>query len=100
MNLSEDEIIQKYAKNCGHCSRNTLLTYEYELTSETCGYNVTKRKHGLSKFQGKKINVIKRFKNAEQKTFCFCVNVCQIYVGNECNKIFEVLSTLKNKKQK
>ena len=25
MNLSEDEIIQNYAENCGHCNRNTLL---------------------------------------------------------------------------
>ena len=30
MNLSEDEIIKKYAKNFGHCNRNTLLPYEYE----------------------------------------------------------------------
>ena len=30
MNLSKDEIIQKYVKNCGHCKRNTLLPYEYE----------------------------------------------------------------------
>ena len=33
MELTEDEIIQKYAKNCGHCNRNTLLPYEYEWTS-------------------------------------------------------------------
>ena len=32
MNLSEDEIIQKYAKNCGHYNRNTLLPYEYDCT--------------------------------------------------------------------
>ena len=28
--LSEDEIIQKYGKKCGHCNRNTLLPSEYE----------------------------------------------------------------------
>ena len=30
MELIEDEIIQKNAKRCGHCNRNTLLPYEYE----------------------------------------------------------------------
>ena len=30
MNSSENEIIQKYGKRCGHCNRNTLLPYEYE----------------------------------------------------------------------
>ena len=30
MELTEDEIIQKYAKSCRHCKRNTLLPYEYE----------------------------------------------------------------------
>ena len=32
MELTEDEIIQKYGKRCGHCNRNTLLPYEYEWT--------------------------------------------------------------------
>ena len=30
MELTEDEIIQKYAKNCGHCKRITVLPCEYE----------------------------------------------------------------------
>ena len=53
MELTEDEIIQKYAKNCVHCKRNTLLPYEYEWTCFSCGYNVKKRKHELSKIQRK-----------------------------------------------
>ena len=32
MELTEGEIIQKYAGKCGHCNRNTLLPYEYEFT--------------------------------------------------------------------
>ena len=32
MQLSEDQIIEKYAKNCGHFNRNTLLPYDYEWT--------------------------------------------------------------------
>ena len=56
MRLSEDEIIEKYAKKCGHCNRNTLLLYEYEITCITCSYNVIKRKHELAKIQRKKTN--------------------------------------------
>ena len=100
MNLSEDEIIEKYAKRCGHCSRNTLLPYEYEGTCFSCGYNVMKLKHELSKIQRKKINFINRLKYAEVKIFSICVDLYKIYNGDEYDKIFEVLSTLKNKKLK
>ena len=54
MELTEDEIIQKHAKRCGHCNRNFRLPYEYEYTCFSCGYQVNKRKHELSKIQGKK----------------------------------------------
>ena len=56
MELTEDEIIRKYSKRCGHCNQNILLPYEYEWTCLSCGYNVNKRKHKLSKIQRKKIN--------------------------------------------
>ena len=65
MEPSEDEIIQKNAKQCGHRKRNTFLPYEYEWTCISCGYNVIKRKHDLSKNQRKKINFINRLKYAE-----------------------------------
>ena len=100
MNLSEDEIKQKYGKNCGHCNRNTLLTYEYEWTCFACGYNVNKRKHELSKIQRKKINFMNRLKYAEVKIFSICVNLYKTYEGNDYDKLYEVLSTLKNKKLK
>ena len=54
MELTEDQIIEKYAKNCQHCNRNTLLPYEYEFTCLSCGFNINKRKHELSKKQRKK----------------------------------------------
>ena len=54
MVLTEDEIIQKYGKLCGHCNRNTLLQYEYEWSCSSCNYVVSKRKHELSKIQTKK----------------------------------------------
>ena len=54
MQLSEDQIIEKYGKNCQHCNRNTLLPYEYEWTCFSCGYNLIKRKHELSKNQREK----------------------------------------------
>ena len=100
MNLSEDEIIQRYSKNCDHCNRNTLLLYEYEFTCFSCGYNVNKRKHELFKIQRKKINFINRLKYSEQKIFCICTDVYKIYESNDYGEIYKVLSTLKNKKIK
>ena len=54
MEITEDEIIKKYAKHCGHCYRNMLLPYEYEWSCFRCGCNLIKRKHELSKRQRKK----------------------------------------------
>ena len=95
MELTEDEIIQKYAKHCGHCNRNTLLPYEYDFTCFSCGYTVNKRKNELSKIQRKKINFINRLKYAEVKIFSICVDVYKIYEGDDFDKIYGVLSTLK-----
>ena len=100
MDLTEDEIIQKYGKWCGRCNRNTLLPYEYEYACFSCGYNVIKRKHKLSKIQRKEINFIDRLKYAEQKLFCICVDVHKIYEGDDFDEIYKVYSTLKNKKLK
>ena len=88
MILFEDEIIQKYAKNCGHFNRNTLLPYEYEFTCFSCGYNVSKRKNELSKIQRKKINFINRLKYAAQKIFCICIDVYKIYDCDDYNTKF------------
>ena len=100
MELTEDEIIQLYAKQCRHCNRNTLLHYEYEFTCIACGYNVKKRKHELSKIQRKKINFMNRLKYAEVKIFSICVDVYKIYEGDDYDQIYKILSTLKNKKLK
>ena len=100
MELSEDEIIQKYAKDCGHCKRNTILPYEYEWTCIACGYNVNKRKNELSEIQRKKINFINRLKYAEQKIICICIDVYKIYEDDDYDEIYKILSTLKNKKLK
>ena len=100
MELTEDQIIEKYAKNCLHCSRNTLLPYEYEYTCFSCGYNVNKRKHELSEIQRKKINFINRLKYAEVKIFSICVDVYKIYGGDDQDEIYKILSTLKNRKLK
>ena len=42
----------------------------------------------------------KRLKYAENKMFCICLDVYKNYEGNDYDKIYEVLSTLKNKKLK
>ena len=75
MELSEDEFIRKNAKNCGHCNRVTSLPYECEFTCISCGFNVTKRKHELSKILRRKINFINTIKYAEQEILCICVDV-------------------------
>ena len=98
--LSEDQIIEKYAKRCGICKRNTLLPYEYEFTCFSCGYNVNKRKHELSRIQRKKINFINRLKYAEVIIFSICVDLYKVYDGDDYDEIIKVLSTLKNKKLK
>ena len=54
MELTEDEVLQKYGEQCSHCSQNTLLPYEYERTCVSCGNNVIKRKHELTKIQRRK----------------------------------------------
>ena len=54
MELTEDEIIQKDGKNCGHCNQNFLLPYKFEWTCFSCGFNVNKRKNELSQIQRKK----------------------------------------------
>ena len=95
MELTEDEIIQKYGKRCAHYNRNALLPYEYEWTCFSCGFNVNKRKHEFSKIQREKINFIIRLKYAEVKIFSVSVDVYKIYEGNDFDEIYKVLSTLK-----
>ena len=53
MQLSEDEVFEKYGKKCGHRNRITLLPYDNEFICFSCGYNVFKQKHELSKIQRK-----------------------------------------------
>ena len=87
MNLSEDQNIEKYAKHCGHCNRNTSLPYEYDWSRLSCGYNVNKRKHELSKIQRKKINFINRLKYTEVKMIFICVDIYKIYESDDFDKI-------------
>ena len=75
MQLSEDENMKKHAKHCGICNGNTLLPYEYDGTCFSCGFNIIKRKHELTKIQRKEINFINRLDYAEHKIFCICVDV-------------------------
>ena len=66
----------------------------------SCGYNVNKRKHELSKIQRKERNFINRLKYAEVKIFSICVDVFKIYEGDDFSETYKVLSTLKNKELK
>ena len=62
----------------------------------SCGYNVIKRKHELSKIQRKNIIFSTRLKYAEQKSFCICVDIYKIYEPDDYDQVYEVLSTIKN----
>ena len=97
MDLTEDQKIEKYVKKRMHCTRNTLLPYEYEYTCFTCGYNVIKWKNELSKISRKKLNFMNRSKYAQHKTFCLWMNVYKSWEGVDFNGIFEVSSRLKTK---
>ena len=44
MILTDDEIIEKYGKNCPSCKRNSLLPYAFEWTCLICGLNIIKAK--------------------------------------------------------
>ena len=94
------KLLKKKTKKCLQCSRDTLLSYEYESTCNSCGYNVIKRKHELTKIQTKRINFVNRLNYSEKETFCICIDVYKIIDGNDTDKIYEVLSTLKIKKVK
>ena len=48
MELTEDEFFQIYGRKCMHCTRNTILPYQYEWTCFSCGYKVIKRKNELT----------------------------------------------------
>ena len=52
------------------------------------------------KYNEKKINYINRLKYAEAKYFSLRVDAYKTYEGDDFDKIYEVLSTLKNKKLK
>ena len=63
-------------------------------------FNIIKRKLELSKNQRKRIYFIIRLKYAEHKIFCICIGVHKVFEGKNYDKIYEVLSSLKNKKWK
>ena len=82
-----------------HMNMNGLVS-QYKFNLNKSQFNVNKRKHELSKIQRKKINFINRIKYAEEKIFSICTDVYNIYEGADYDKIYEVLSTLKNKNLK
>ena len=95
MELTEDEINEKYGKHRGHFSRNTLLPNEFERNCISCGFKQIKRKHESSKMQWKTINFINRLKYAEHKVICICVDIYNIHESDDYDKIYEVSSTFK-----
>ena len=65
--MTENEIIQRFAKQCWHCTQNTPIPYGYECGCNSCGYNTLTRKNWTQwKFKEKKIHFINRLKYAEK----------------------------------
>ena len=89
--MADDQIFEKNGKQYSHCLRNTLLPYEFVFARVSCGYNIIKQKHELSKLQRRK-NLCIDYNMLNKKTFCICVDVCQVCDVVEQNKIIEVLS--------
>ena len=63
-----------------------LLSYEFECTCISCGFNLVKSKHELTKIQREKIHLIIRLKYAEFKISCICVDVYKIYESDDYDK--------------
>ena len=89
MDLTEDQIFERYVKKSLHCSRNGLLLYEYDFTCFSCSYNIIKHKIEQTKIQRKKINFINRLKYAEYKIFCNCIDVFKLNEGEDFNEIYK-----------
>ena len=53
MELSEDEIFQKQAEKSKHCTRNTVIPYEYEWSCFACADIVIRRKNEVMKIRQK-----------------------------------------------
>ena len=100
MELTEDQIVKKYAKHCGHCSRNILLLSEYVWICFGCGYNLINRKNKLSKTQRKKNKFCESIKICGTQNILHLRRCIHNFEGDDFDKIFELLSTLKNKKLK
>ena len=74
MKLTEDKIFEKHSKQCLHCTKNTLLPYEFENTCIACCYNVIKRENELTKIEQKEKGFSNRLEYAEKKTICTCLD--------------------------
>ena len=100
MELSEDQILQKYAKQCPSCNKNGLLPYQYEWSCQFCIYNIIKQNHELTLTQRKRLTFSLRLKYAGKKINCICFDVIQLYNGENYDKMLDVLSKLRNNKLK
>ena len=71
MNLTEDRIIEKNVKHCGHCNRTTLLPYRHELICVSCLFILIKRKHEISKIQRQKTKIYQLIKICRTQNFLY-----------------------------
>ena len=75
-----------------------MLPYEYEYTCYFCNHNIFKTKEQLSNLSKKKQNFALRLNYAKKKISTICVDVAQIYFGDDYNIMFDIVSGLKYRK--
>ena len=98
MQLTDDEIIKKYENIvqvvieivCFHMNMNIHVIFVIILFIKT--------KEQLSNISRKKQNFALRLNYGKKKILTICVDVAQIYFGDDYNIMFEVLSGLKYRK--
>ena len=98
MILTDNQIIEKYGKNCPSCDRNCMLPYEYEYTCYFCNHTIIKTKKELSNISRKKQNFALRLNYAKKKILTIFVDVAQIYFDYDYDIVFDIVSGLKYRK--
>ena len=95
MELTEYQIfLKKYAKQNTHCTQNTLIPYECEQTSFSCGLNVTRSKNEVTKMQRNKLGFIIRLNFSGKGVTCVCIHIVELNEVDHFDEFFKVLKKL------
>ena len=86
MELTEDEIIEKYIRK--HCVAWEMHRHQMITNGRvSCEYIVIKQKSELRKFQRNR-NFLNGLNYGERSILCICIHVYRIYDGNDADNLF------------